>query len=62
MLGVRRVGITEAATALQDRKLISYSRGPIAIRDRTGLERVSSGCYQSDIDIYEKIFRKAKPR
>jgi hypothetical protein len=61
MLGVRRVGVTTAANGLQGRKLISYARGRITILDRTGLKRVSCGCYQADIDIYERTFAKAKP-
>ena len=55
MLGVRRVGITEAASALQRRKLISYSRGVMNIVDRPGLERAACSCYRSDVAIYNTV-------
>ena len=53
MLGVRRVGVTEAASALQRRKLIEYSRGNISILDDRGLEKACCSCYQVVKNMHE---------
>jgi hypothetical protein len=46
MLGVRRVGVSEAAVTLQSLGLIKYSRGEINILDREGLEEFSCKCHR----------------
>jgi CRP-like cAMP-binding protein len=46
-LGVRRVGITKAATSLQQKGLISYSRGDIRILDVAGLQGAACSCYEA---------------
>ena len=53
MLGVRRVGVTNAACTLQQNKLISYSRGNITILDRKGLEAACCSCYEIVKDMRE---------
>jgi CRP-like cAMP-binding protein len=45
MLGVRRSGVTLAATAFSDAGFIKYSRGAMTILDRAGLEKEACECY-----------------
>ncbi len=53
LLGVRRVGVTVAASALQQQRLIQYSRGNITILDREGLKASACECYQKIKDIFD---------
>jgi CRP-like cAMP-binding protein len=56
MLGLRRVGVTEAASALKRRKLIGYARGKMRILDVRGLKASSCSCYQ----IVKTVFDRAQ--
>jgi hypothetical protein len=57
MLGLRREGVTEAATALKRRELIDYRRGKIKILDAKGLKASACSCYQTIRTVYERIQR-----
>lgn len=46
MLGVRREGVTQAATKLRNEKAIQYARGHITVLDRPKLEELSCECYK----------------
>ena len=55
MLGVRRVGVTEAAGSLQAAGLIEYVRGRIKVVDRVGLEMRTCECYAVVKKEYDRL-------
>ena len=60
MLGVRREGVTEAATKLQTAGLISYSRGRISVLNRPALEKRSCECYGVVKNEYDRLLPDKK--
>lgn len=57
MLGVRRVGVTEAASHFQDDGLITYHRGELTVLDRPALEAEACSCYAADKQIYHRLMK-----
>src|ERR1700682_400553 len=58
MLGVRRVGVSQAMSALRERKLIVYRRGSIHILDHEGLVAAACVCYKTVKDTYAQAQAK----
>ncbi len=59
MLGVRRVGVTTAAVALQRAGLIDYRRGEVIVLDRAGLVQIACGCYRAQQGSYDALLGAA---
>jgi CRP-like cAMP-binding protein len=55
MLGVRREGVTEGATRLQEAGLIQYARGRIKVLNRVELEKRSCECYAVVKKEYDRL-------
>jgi hypothetical protein len=55
MLGMRREGVTEAASMFKRRKLIKYRRGKIQILDLKGLKAASCSCYQIVQTAFKRV-------
>ena len=56
MLGVRRSGVTAAASILKARNIIKYTRGNMTILHRGRLDAAACECYRSDLQTYANRF------
>lgn len=61
MLGVRRMGVTEAAGRLQSAGLIEYRRGRINVLDRKRLEQQACECYGVVKIEYDRLLAAVAP-
>lgn len=60
MLGVRRVGVTEAAGRLRELDLIRYHRGELQVLDRAGLEARACSCYAEERRLGALAYRPSR--
>lgn len=55
MLGVRREGVTVAASEFQRRGLIEYRRGELTVLDRAALRASACSCYETNQRVYARL-------
>ncbi len=55
MLGMRRSSVTYLAHRLQDKGIIKYVRGKVAITNRDALESSACECYQIIKNLYREL-------
>ncbi|HEY3674703.1 MAG TPA: Crp/Fnr family transcriptional regulator [Candidatus Tumulicola sp.] len=55
MLGVQRTAVNIAAGVLQEAGFISYTRGHITIRNRSGLESAACECYDGMDETWQNV-------
>jgi CRP-like cAMP-binding protein len=56
MLGIRRAGVTDAASTLKKKDIIETKRGQIKIKNLQVLEETSCECYESLKQEYNRLF------
>ncbi len=61
MLGVRREGVTAAASRLQAGGMIEYSRGHIKVTSRSNLRRYACECYDVVKGEYDRLLDGTAP-
>jgi CRP-like cAMP-binding protein len=59
LIGSQRTTVSEVAGALQERGLITYSRGTIRIIDRAGLKKTSCECFHVTRRLLAGVYRLA---
>jgi CRP-like cAMP-binding protein len=62
MLGVQRTTVSGVARVLQERGLISYSRGRLVILDRAAIERCACECYADVQSHFRAMLPETRPQ